>query len=200
MNVGDSYPMETKEQIRKRIIQDRNQMPSEDVAKKSSMIAQKVLKTPEYEEAHNILLYADYRHEVMTREIFDDAVLRKKKVYFPKSNADCTMDFYQVVSVKQLESGYKGIKEPVADERYLYQHNRKEDTLIIVPGVAFDMNGYRVGYGKGFYDRFLQDKRQMTVMGLCFSSQIVEEIPHDQYDIRMDKIVTEEIIYSFLRV
>lgn len=192
--------METKEQIRKRIIQDRNQMPSEDVAKKSSMIAQKVLKTPEYEEAHNILLYADYRHEVMTREIFDDAVLRKKKVYFPKSNADCTMDFYQVVSVKQLESGYKGIKEPVADERYLYQHNRKEDTLIIVPGVAFDMNGYRVGYGKGFYDRFLQDKRQMTVMGLCFSSQIVEEIPHDQYDIRMDKIVTEEIIYSFLRV
>lgn len=192
--------METKEQIRKRVIQDRNQMLSEDVAKKSSMIAQKVLKTPEYEEAHNILLYADYRHEVMTREIFDDAVLRKKKVYFPKSNTDCTMDFYQVVSVKQLESGYKGIKEPVVDERYLYHHKRKEDTLIIVPGVAFDMNGYRVGYGKGFYDRFLQDKRQMTVMGLCFSSQIVEEIPHDQYDIRMDKIVTEEIIYSFLRV
>lgn len=192
--------METKEQIRKRVIQDRNQMLSEDVAKKSSMIAQKVLKTPEYEEAHNILLYADYRHEVMTREIFDDAVLRKKKVYFPKSNTDCTMDFYQVVSVKQLESGYKGIKEPVVDERYLYHHNRKEDTLIIVPGVAFDMNGYRVGYGKGFYDRFLQDKRQMTVMGLCFSSQIVEEIPHDQYDIHMDKIVTEEIIYSFLRV
>lgn len=192
--------METKEQIRKKIIQDRNQMLSAEVAEKSSMIAQKVLKTPEYEEANNILLYADYRHEVMTREIFDDAVLRKKKVYFPKSNADCKMDFYQVVSVKQLESGYKGIKEPVADEEYLYRYNRKEDTLVIVPGVAFDMNGYRVGYGKGFYDRFLQDKRQMTVMGLCFSNQLVEDIPHDQYDIRMDKIVTEEIIYSFLRV
>ena len=62
------------------------------------------------------------------------------------------------------------------------------------------MQGYRIGYGKGFYDRFLQDKRQMTVMGLCFSSQIVEEIPHNQYDIRMDKIVTEEILYSFLRI
>ena len=192
--------METKEQIRKRIIQARNQMTSETVAEKSSLIAQKVMKTPEYEEADNILLYADYRHEVMTREIFDDAVLRKKKVFFPKSNADGTMEFYQVVSVKQLESGYKGIKEPVADNQYLYSFRKQEDTLIIVPGVAFDMKGYRIGYGKGFYDRFLRDKRQMTAIGLCFSNQIVEEIPHDVHDIRMDKVVTEEIIYSFLRI
>ena len=192
--------METKEQIRKRIIQIRNQMTSEEVAHKSSLIAQKVLKTPEYEEADNILLYADYRHEVMTREIFDDAVLRKKKVFFPKSNDDGTMNFYQVVSVKQLESGYKGIKEPVVDERYLYRFLRNEDTLIIVPGVGFDTKGYRVGYGKGFYDRFLQDKRQVTAIGLCFSNQVIEEIPHDVYDIRMDKIITEEIQYSFLRI
>lgn len=192
--------METKEQIRKRIIQVRNQMPSAEVEAKSSAIAQKVLKTPEYEEADSILLYADYRHEVMTREIFDDAVLHKKKVFFPKSNEDCTMDFYQVISVKQLESGYKGIKEPVVDESYRYRYNTKEDTLVIVPGVAFDMQGYRVGYGKGFYDRFLRDKRQMTVMGLCFSNQLVEEVPHDKYDMKMDKIVTEEIIYSFLRI
>lgn len=192
--------METKEQIRKRIIKDRNQMISEEVAQKSSQIAQKVLKTPEYEEADNVLLYADYRHEVMTREIFDDAVLRKKKVFFPKSKDDGTMEFYQVVSVKQLENGYKGIKEPIADERYLYRFQKQEDTLIIVPGVAFDMQGYRVGYGKGFYDRFLKDKRQMTAIGLCFANQIVEEIPHDLHDIRMDKVVTEEIIYSFLRI
>ena len=192
--------METKEQIRKRIIQIRNQMLSEEVSQKSSLIAQKVLKTPEYEEADNILLYADYRHEVMTREIFEDAVLRKKKVFFPKSNENGIMEFYQVVSVKQLESGYKGIKEPVVDERYLYRFKRSEDTLIIVPGVAFDAKGYRVGYGKGFYDRFLKDKRQITVMGLCFSSQVVEEIPYDEHDIKMDKIITEEIQYSFLRV
>ena len=109
--------METKEQIRKRIIQIRNKMISEEVAQKSSLITQKVLKIPEYEEADNILLYADYRHEVMTRDIFEDAVLRKKKVFFPKSNDDGTMEFYQVVSVKQLESGYKGIKEPIVNER-----------------------------------------------------------------------------------
>lgn len=192
--------METKEQSRKRIIQIRNQMTSEEVAQKSSLIAKKVLKTPEYEEADNILLYADYRHEVMTREIFDDAVLHKKKVFFPKSNNDGTMNFYQVISVKQLESGYKGIKEPAADERYLYRFLRNEDTLIIVPGVVFDTKGYRVGYGRGFYDRFLQDKRQLTAIGLCFSNQVIEELPHDVHDVRMDKIITEEIQYSFLRL
>ncbi len=192
--------METKEQIRRQIIQTRNQMTSEEVVEKSSMIAQKVLKTPEYEEADNILLYADYRHEVMTREIFEDALLRKKKVFFPKSNDDGSMVFYQVISVKQLESGYKGIKEPIAEEQYRYHFRKQEDTLIIVPGVAFDTKGYRVGYGKGFYDRFLNDTRQLTAMGLCFSNQIVDEIPHDPHDIKMDKIVTEEIIYSFLRV
>lgn len=192
--------METKEQIRKRIVRIRNQMLSEEVAEKSSLIAQKVLKTPEYEEADNILLYADYCHEVMTRDIFDAAVLRKKKVFFPKAKDDGTMEFYQVISVKQLESGYKGIKEPITDKQYQYRFWRNEDTLIIVPGVAFDTKGYRVGYGKGFYDRFLRDKRQMTVMGLCYSNQIVEEIPHDEHDIRMDKIITEEIQYSFLRI
>ena len=86
------------------------------------------------------------------------------------------------------------------DNRYLFKHNSKEDTLIIVPGVAFDMKGYRVGYGKGFYDRFMQDKRQMTAFGLCFSNQLVDEIPHAMHDIKMDKIVTEEIVYSFLRI
>ena len=148
--------METKEQIRKRIIQIRNQMSSHDVLQKSSLIAQKVLKTLEYEEADNVLLYADYRHEVMTREIFEDAVLRKKKVFFPKSNDNGTMEFYQVVSIKQLESGYKGIKEPVVNERYLYRFERSEDTLVIVPGLAFDRFGHRLGRGKGFYDKFLE--------------------------------------------
>jgi 5-formyltetrahydrofolate cyclo-ligase len=69
-----------------------------------------------------------------------------------------------------------------------------------VPGVAFDISGYRLGYGKGFYDRFLVNKRQISTMALAYSCQIVDELPHDTYDIKMDKIVTEEIIYSFLRV
>lgn len=193
--------MESKQTIRKQMLALRNQMTSDEVCAKSSLVIQQVLKTPEYEEADNVLLYADYRHEVMTRELFEHALLHKKRVYFPKCSAtDNTMEFYQVVSVKQLISGYKGILEPIVDENYRFQYHKEEDSLVIVPGVAFDMQGYRVGYGKGFYDRYLQDKRQLTCMALAFCNQIVEEIPHDDHDIKMDKVITEEIIYSFLRV
>jgi 5-formyltetrahydrofolate cyclo-ligase len=78
--------METKAEIRKRILETRTNLTDDEVAAKSEAILQKVLKTPEYMEADNILLYADYNHEVMTRGIFEDAIMRKKRVYFPKSN------------------------------------------------------------------------------------------------------------------
>lgn len=193
--------MDAKHLIRQQMITQRNAMTTEMVKQKSAAIMQKVLMLPEYIEADHVLLYADYRHEVMTKEIFDDAILRKKKVYFPKCNPDDgSMEFYQVVSIRQLENGYKGIKEPTANPEYLYHHHKEENTLMIVPGVAFDMNGHRIGYGKGYYDRFLQDKRQITAVALAFAQQLADVIPHEAYDIRMDKIVTEEIIYSFLRI
>lgn len=193
--------METKAEIRKRILGIRKGLTEDEVVSKSEAIVQKVIKTPEYEEADNILLYADYGHEVMTRGIFDDAILRKKKVYFPKSDyLTNTMEFYQVVSVRQLEKGYMGILEPKEDIHSRYKFYSKEDTLIIIPGVAFDTSGYRIGYGKGYYDRYLVNKRQLSTMALAYACQIVDEIPKDTHDIKMDKVVTEEIIYSFLRI
>lgn len=193
--------METKSEIRKRILQVRGALTQEDIENKSALIAQKVIMTPEYEEADNILLYADYCQEVMTRQIFEDALMKKKRVFFPKSDGlTGTMEFYQTVSVKQLERGYKGILEPKENPDRRYKFNKNEDTLIIVPGVAFDTLGYRIGYGKGFYDRFLSKRRQISTMALAFACQIVDEIPIDSTDIKMDKIVTEEIIYSFLRI
>ncbi len=194
--------MEEKKLIRKKMLELRNIMTHDEVVRKSEAIVQKVLQTNEYKEAQNILLYADYCHEVMTRTLFENALLHKKKVYFPKSDGlTGTMEFYQVVSVTQLYEGYKGIREPKADINKRFVWRQSEDTLAIIPGVAFDINGYRIGYGKGFYDRYLSDKRPITTMALAFSSQIIDDvIPTDVYDIKMDKIVTEEIIYSFLRV
>jgi 5-formyltetrahydrofolate cyclo-ligase len=193
--------METKKELRKRMLDVRNNMTDDTVRLKSELIVQKVLQTPEYDEADNILLYADYCHEVGTVKIFEDALRRGKRVYYPKCDAlTNTMEFYRISYITQLEKGYKGIMEPREVETLRYRLNRKEDTLIIVPGVAFDISGYRLGYGKGFYDRFLMNKRQISTMALAFSDQIIDELPHDTYDIKMDKIVTEEIIYSFLRI
>lgn len=192
--------METKAQIRERIINIRNKMSNEEVEQKSSQIVQQVIKTPEYEEADNLLLYADYKKEVMTRKLFEHALLHKKKIYFPKCLDENNMEFYQVTSINQLFEGYKGIFEPSENEANKYKVDLTQDTLAIIPGVAFDLNGYRIGYGKGFYDKYLWNKRQMTYMALAFSNQIVDEIPNNEFDIRMDKIVTEEMIFSFLRV
>lgn len=193
--------METKAEIRKRILAVRKELTDDEIAAKSEAILQKVLKTPEYLEADNILLYADYNHEVMTRGIFEDAMLRRKRIYFPKSDSlTSTMFFYQTVSVKQLEKGFMGIPEPKENPRLQYRFNANEDTLVILPGVAFDTAGYRLGYGKGFYDKFLSSKRQLSTMALAFACQIVDELPHETHDIKMDKLVTEEIIYSFLRI
>lgn len=193
--------METKAEIRKRILEIRKNLSDEEIAKKSEAILQNVLKTPEYEEADNILLYADYNHEVMTRGIFDNAIAHQKRVYFPKSDSlTNTMDFYQTVSIRQFSRGFQGILEPKEDLRYRYKFKPREDTLVILPGVAFDISGYRIGYGRGFYDKYLADKRQLSTMALAFSCQIVDGIPKDIHDIKMDKIVTEEIIYSFLRI
>lgn len=193
--------METKAEIRKRILEVRKGLTDEEAASKSGAIVQKVIKTPEYREADNILLYADYCREVMTRGIFEDALLHRKKIFFPRvDRLTNTMAFYQVISVRQLGRGYRDILEPKEDIRSRYRFQPKEDTLVILPGVAFDTSGYRIGYGKGFYDRFLADRRQLSTMALAYACQIVDEIPKDAHDIKMDKIVTEEIIYSFLRI
>lgn len=193
--------METKAEIRKRILGIRGQLTDFELAAKSEAILQKVRKTPEYIEADNILLYADYNHEVMTRGLFEDAIMRKKRVYFPKSDKlTNTMVFYQTMSVNQLEKGFMGIPEPKEDVRLCYKFKANEDTLVILPGVAFDTAGFRLGYGKGFYDKFLSSRRQLSTMALSFACQIVDELPSEAHDIKMDKIVTEEIIYSFLRI
>lgn len=193
--------METKAEIRTRILEKRKNLTEAEVAEKSEAILQKVLKTPEYMEADNILLYADYNHEVMTRGIFEDAIMRKKRVYFPKSDKlTNSMVFYQTVSVKQLEKGFMGIPEPKENLQLSYKFHADEDTLVILPGVAFDTRGFRLGYGKGYYDKFLSNRRQLSTMALAFACQIVDELPSEKHDIKMDKIVTEEIIYSFLRI
>ena len=193
--------MESKAEIRKRILEVRRSLTVDEVEVKSEAILQNVLKTPEYIEADNILLYADHHNEVITRGIFEDALMRKKRVYFPKADSFTnTMVFYRTASAAQLEKGFMGILEPKENIQLRYRFCANEDTLVILPGVAFDTAGFRIGYGKGYYDKFLSSKRQLSTMALAFACQIVEELPREAHDIKMDKIVTEEIIYSFLRI
>lgn len=192
--------METKTEIRKRILEARNRLTDDEIAAKSSAIFQNIIKTPEYIKAQNILLYASFNSEVATRDIFDDAIAHGKRVYFPKPDRFTNdMEFYQVSLLNQLKKGYMGILEPPEKEELRYRFNPDKDTLVIVPGAAFDMSGNRIGYGKGYYDKFLSSRRFLSTIALAFSCQIVEKLPFEAYDVKMDKIVTEEIVYAFVK-
>lgn len=187
-----------KNDIRRKMLQVRAEISLNDVVEKSNRICERLILSPEFEEADCVLLYADFKNEVMTKNIFDECIRKKKKVFFPKCD-DNTMTFYQVISIGELQDGMWGIKEPV-NTNLPYSYNEMLNTLIVVPGVAFDVRGYRIGYGKGYYDRFLNDKQLINKVGLCFSEQLIEELPTDIHDIKMDKIVMEELVYSFLRI
>lgn len=191
--------MVTKKEIRKEIIQKRDALPFLEVENKSSHIVTSLLKTPEYKEAAQILLYADFRNEVKTDSIFTDAILKGKKVYYPKIFGDI-MEFYHVTSLDELHSGYMGIREPEENPLKRFIYKKQDNVLVISPGVAFDPQGNRIGYGKGFYDKYLTNKRILSVIALAFSLQIVDEIPSEHNDIKMDKIITDQLILANMRL
>lgn len=191
--------METKKDIRSQYIKKRDALTSEEVAQKSDRILYQLFNLPEYKDAKYVLMYADYHNEVATNKIFEDAKNRGKKIYFPKVFGQ-EMEFYAVDSLDELRFGYKGIREPQENPIKRFFYKKQDNTIMIVPGVAFDMEGYRVGYGKGYYDKYLTERRMISTFALSYAFQILEHVPADAHDIKMDKIITEELVYSFLRV
>lgn len=112
-----------------------------------------------------------------------------KKVAVPKVIVDNFMKFYYIDSLKSLTPGAYGILEP---EAYPQREACKEHALVILPGVAFDRQGNRIGYGKGFYDNYLSTHPQYHRIGLAFSAQCVDFIPADCHDIRVEAVITEK--------
>ncbi|RHK26085.1 5-formyltetrahydrofolate cyclo-ligase [Ruminococcus sp. AF46-10NS] len=182
--------MEEKKEIRKKIFKARKEHSDEWIQEKSRMITGKLTVLPEYQEAERIMAYADYNHEVITRYIIEQAWKDGKEVAVPKVFGK-DMVFYKLTDFSQLESGYFGIPEPKEDGETVSW----EDAMMVMPGVAFDVNCNRVGYGGGFYDRFLEKHPKISRVAVGFSFQILPEVPTEPTDIRPQVIVTEENIY-----
>lgn len=143
--------MEEKKLIRKQIFKLRKECTDSQVEAWSRQIAQKVAELPEFQSAQKILAYADYNHEVMTGFIIEEAWKQGKEVAVPKVVGQ-DMVFYKLTDFSQLEKGYFGIPEPARGEIVQW-----EDAMMVMPGVAFDPQNHRVGYGGGFYDRSLRN-------------------------------------------
>lgn len=185
--------MEKKKQIRKITMQNRMRMTQKEVLEKSKVITKMVLELPEYQQADTIFCYVDFRNEVRTREIIEDAWLNGKEVAVPKVEGE-VMKFYRIHNWSDLKEGYMKILEPAENCGEIHNQNRK--CLMIMPGVAFDENCNRIGYGGGYYDKYLAECDEICKIALAFEIQIYQELPCEEHDLKPDLIVTEKRILT----
>lgn len=181
--------METKKEIRQHIISRRKEMDPLAWQEATQKITEKIINHPRFLEETDIYCYANYNGEVGTEQIMEEAWKLGKHVWLPKVEG-CEMEFYLVESRKELKPGAYGILEPVTD----HKADGKEG-LLIMPGVAFDEEGRRIGYGGGFYDKYLEKHPNLLTVAVAFELQIYQEIPCEEHDIKPRKVVTEEHIY-----
>lgn len=177
--------------LRRTLLRCRSEMDQAAWQSASRQAQQRLMSLEIFAQAGCIALYAPIRNEVDTRLLFEEALRLGKRVLYPKVCGD-EMRFHEVTATDDLEQGSFGIPEPcVAGAGYMPD----EADLIVVPGVAFDLNGHRIGFGKGYYDRCLFGLRKQPVLvGLCHDFQLLEQIPSEGHDIRMQYLVTDQRI------
>jgi len=185
---------EIKRHIRHEILRKRSELSVAERIKASLVITDRIIGHQWFYRADVLLAFVGYGSEIDTSGIINEALRCGKQVYVPKVCAG-VINFYRIYDYNELERGYKGIPEPSGlSERYdFYSRDDIGDgTLLLMPGVAFDTKKNRIGYGKGFYDRFLQDKEELRLhsIAICFSCQIVDSIPCTEYDIRPYQIIS----------
>ncbi|MCI5585313.1 MAG: 5-formyltetrahydrofolate cyclo-ligase [Lachnospiraceae bacterium] len=185
--------METKKVIRQQLLARREEI-SESLRKQyNERILEKVINHPWYKETEEILLYISYGSEVDTLELCRICFQAGKRVYCPKVMDRGRMEFYAIHSLEELTEGYRGIREPSVKHSFWQKHKDKEEkkVLMLMPLVGFDREGNRLGYGGGFYDRYLADKDCFNTIALAFDEQYWKDIlPVNAYDIRPRLILT----------
>lgn len=206
-----------KESLRKKYLVQRDEFfknDAEEHQKSGRKIQDRVLAMKQVKTAETVFLYASYKSEAPTKELFEALRLTGKTVAFPKVNGK-RMDFYVVNVWEDLKEGYRGILEPVSvssdtanSETQRLQIKRvtpvfpKENDIILLPGAVFDKQGGRIGYGGGYYDRYLGELEAMHrkcpyLAGLCYAQQLYERVlPLEKHDRRMNAVITEQNVYD----
>lgn len=186
-----------KSALRKQMLLKRKELKEEFIKKSERKILQLIKEFPFYLDAKTIMIYMDYRNEAPTNQIINDALQRNKNIILPVTDDNFRITPYKLVEKESLITSSLGIIEP--NSLICPVANPKEIDLILIPGVVFDYNGNRIGFGKGCYDSFLPNLRPDAVkVGLSYEFQLSESIPSEITDIPMDFILTEERIYKII--
>ncbi len=176
-----------KKELRQKYVAERNEMSEEARRAFDKKIHDRICASITYRHSKEILLYASMGSEIDTWELFDTAIKNGKRVAYPRTYEDNTMKFFYCESRNDLELRENGIYEP---REGLTEYNPGEPSLCIIPAVVFDKEGYRIGYGKGFYDRFLGTYPGVK-LGLVYSSHILPRVPRGRFDKHVDIIISE---------
>ncbi len=188
-----------KKTLRKEILQKRATLSTENILEYSDIIASKLYEMDSYKEAKTIMSFISFSDEIHTHEIIKGSIKLGKSIVVPVTIPKTReMKVSQVLDFSELEIGYYNILTPKKEFIRFVDPNTID--LILVPGVAFSRNGYRVGYGGGYYDRFFSKlNKEVKKIGLAFDLQIVDKVPTDPFDIPIDLIITEKEIIDCLK-
>ncbi len=186
-----------KTEIREYYLEKRRALTAEERAEKSEKVCRNMLGSATYRYADVLLMYYPKDDEIDIRPIAEAAFAAGKKVAFPRCNpADHTMIFHFVNSLADLLPGSYNIMEPSAElPAFDLADAEKCNVACVVPAVVFDKKGYRIGYGGGYYDRYLANFRG-TKLGLVYRDFIVNFVPHGRFDLTVDVMITERGLYA----
>ena len=173
-----------KTELRRVIRAQKRAMTEAQINEKSQALGKLFAESDLYKNAKTIYGYLPYNQEVRTVPMLEQALRDGKRVAVPKCYGD-EMRFIYLDDLSAVEKGYAGIPEPIADEPVAHD----KTALVLMPGLAFTTTGQRIGYGGGFYDRFLSAEPDHPTLALCFDFQIQEEIPTEEFDIPVDLVL-----------
>ena len=173
-----------KKELRRSIRDQKRAMSEAEIVARSEKLAQLFYASEAYQNAKTIYGYLPYNQEGRTVPMLEQALKDGKQVAVPKVYGD-EMKFILMEDLSAVEKGYAGIPEPVADEPVACD----EMALVLMPGLAFDPQGHRIGYGGGFYDKFLAKEPNHPTLALCYDFQMLQQLETEEFDIPVDLVL-----------
>ena len=173
-----------KQELRRAIRERKRAMTEEEIVERSNALAEKFYNSPAYQAASTIYGYLPYNQEVRTVPMLQRALDEGKRVAVPKVYGE-EMRFIYLEDLTQVSKGYAGIPEPIADATVA----EDQQALVLMPGLAFDPQGHRIGYGGGFYDRFLAQEPNHPTLALCYEFQMQAHLDTEEFDIPVDTVL-----------
>ena len=173
-----------KQELRRMIREKKRAMTDAEINQKSEALGRLFRETEAYRNAKTIYGYLPYNQEVRTVAMLEQALRDGKRVAVPKIYGD-TMKFLYLDDLSKVEKNDMGIPEPIADTPVADD----KTALVLMPGLAFTKQGDRMGYGGGFYDRFLAEEPDHPTLALCYEFQMVDSLPTEEFDIPVDTVL-----------